>query len=102
MTHSQKRAERLSDARKKGTHTKEEWQEMKSFFNNTCVRCNGKSGLVNVEKDHIKPIYQGGSDSIRNLQPVCARCNSSKGSEIIDHRITYCKNNSLVMPEKWL
>lgn len=52
------RSERLSAARKKGTHTSEEWQEMVSFFGGRCVRC-GADDAAPV-KDHIVPIYQGG------------------------------------------
>lgn len=73
-------------AKQKGRHSKEEWLEMKSFFENTCCCCLGESGLINIEKDHVIPIYLGGSDSIRNLQPMCARCNASKGSNESDWR----------------
>jgi len=77
---------RLSEARKKGRHTKKDWEEMLLFFNKTCCKCFGESGLLNVEKDHIIPIYQGGSDGLDNLQPLCALCNSGKGAENIDWR----------------
>ncbi len=80
---------------------RKEWQEMKEFFNNTCVRCLGTSGLANVERDHIVPYYQGGLDSWWNIQPLCARCNASKGPESIDHRIFYCDVAMLDMPDKW-
>lgn len=86
MTNREKRALRLKEAKLKGTHTKKEWQEMKLFFNNTCCKCKGKSELINVEKDHIIPLYLGGSDSIRNLQPLCALCNSSKTENTFDFR----------------
>lgn len=73
------RQERMAEARKLGNHTKAEWEDLKDEFLNTCVRC----GLIgyHLEKDHIKPVYQGGSDSIENIQPLCAWCNSSKGPE---------------------
>lgn len=93
------RSERLSAARKKGTHTSEEWQEMVSFFGGRCVRC-GADDAVPV-KDHIVPIYQGGCDSIRNLQPLCRHCNSSKGPENIDYRSIFCMKEHLEMPAKW-
>jgi 5-methylcytosine-specific restriction endonuclease McrA len=78
------------------------FKEMVLFFNNTCVRCRGESGLLNVERDHIIPSYQGGPDTPYNWQPLCARCNSSKGPERIDHRIKYCIDHGLTMPESWL
>lgn len=96
------RRKRLQQANKLGSHTTEEWLKMKLFFNNTCVKCFGSSGLINVEKDHIIPIYQGGSNSIKNIQPLCALCNSSKGPESIDHRINYCKKLNIVLPEIYI
>lgn len=76
------RSERLSAAREKGAHTKEEWAALVDACGNQCVRCGAADGVV---KDHVKPIYQGGSDGIDNLQPLCAKCNASKGPEDIDH-----------------
>ena len=95
------RSERIKKAKLKGTHTKKEWHELKSFFN-CCVKCEGKNGLKNIEKDHIIPIYQGGSDSITNIQPFCAKCNASKGHEIIDWRKIYCQKHNITMPTMWL
>ena len=92
-----KRSERMAEARKKGNHTQAQWEEMKAFFG-TCVKCEGESGLINVDRDHIKPIYQGGSHGIDNIQPLCAKCNASKGPENIDYRIRFCENNELEMP----
>lgn len=73
------RRNRLLEARSQGTHTVEEWQLLAKEFEFRCVRCG--TNEYRVEKDHIKPLHQGGSDSISNIQPVCARCNSSKGTE---------------------
>lgn len=80
------RAERLRLAREKGTHTALEWEVLKHICGLRCVRCGADVRLL--EKDHIVPLYQGGSDSIDNIQPICARCNASKGAEAIDHRAT--------------
>ena len=93
------RAERIKEARKKGTHTEEEWLEMKSFFG-VCVKCLGSSNLT--KRDHIIPIYQGGSDGIQNIQPMCTDCNSKKGTDRTDYRISYCKANHSKMPAKWV
>lgn len=102
LNNREKRSVRLAEARKKGKHTKEEWAEMKEFFHNTCVKCNGDSGLVGVVKDHIKPIYQGGSDGIENIQPLCVKCNAAKGPEDKDYREVYCQQHEIKMPTKWL
>lgn len=80
------RVNRLSIAIKKGSHTKKEWDEMKLFFNNTCCRCLNEFNPESIEKDHIIPIYLNGSNHLRNLQPICEKCNSSKGCETIDWR----------------
>lgn len=94
------RSQRLAEARKKGTHTKEEWQEMLTFFDSTCVKCGAKD--VTIVKDHITPIYQGGSDGIDNIQPLCCDCNASKGPENKDWRSHYAGANGKKMPSKWL
>ena len=76
------RSQRLAAARAIATHTKAEWLALVDACGNACVRCGG-AGVV---KDHITPIYQGGSDGIDNLQPLCQSCNSSKGPENKDFR----------------
>lgn len=79
----EKRHERLSRARSKGTHTKDQWDSLVRFCGEKCVKCSSEDALV---KDHIVPIYQGGSDGLDNLQPLCRPCNSSKGAESQDFR----------------
>lgn len=91
------RSERLSEARKKGTHTKQEWHEMRDFFGE-CVKCSSPEDIV---KDHIIPIYQGGSDGIDNIQPLCRKCNTAKGPEDKDFRRIWCLRNACEMPAKW-
>lgn len=77
-----KRRERLRRARERGTHTEEQWQALKAWSGGACVRCSREK--YELEKDHIVPIYQGGSDGIDNLQPICPPCNASKGPETIN------------------
>lgn len=72
----------MRQARQLGTHTKQEWENLKLRFSYRCVKCG--TNEYNLERDHIKPIYQGGSDAISNIQPLCARCNASKGPEDFD------------------
>jgi uncharacterized protein YdaU (DUF1376 family) len=90
----ERRRLRLADARLLGTHTAEEWDEMKSAYGR-CLKC----GALTTEpvKDHIVPIYQGGSDAITNLQPLCRNCNSAKGPDSTDYRL-----NAPETLEKWL
>ncbi len=72
---------------------------MKLFFSNTCVICGRE--MVSVTKDHIVPFYKGGSDSIRNIQPACKSCNSSKSGDITDYRPLFCKIKGLILPDYW-
>ena len=95
------RKRRIGFANLKGTHKKKEWDEMKSFFN-ICVRCEGENGYINMDKDHIIPVYQGGSNSIKNLQPLCPKCNASKGPENTDHRIIFAQKHGLILKPEWL
>lgn len=78
------RSERMAQARAQATHTKEEWTAMLLACGGACVRCGEQT--AELQKDHIQPVYQGGSDGIENLQPLCKTCNTSKGPEAIDHR----------------
>lgn len=68
----------MKRARQLGTHTREEWLALIEEFDRRCVFC-GTSDR-NLEKDHIHPVYDGGSDSIDNIQPACATCNGGKGA----------------------
>lgn len=77
------RSQRLAAAREKGTHTNEEWESLLDIVGRRCLIC----GSEEITKDHIVPIYQGGSDSIDNLQPLCRSCNGSKGPDTTDHRL---------------
>lgn len=77
--HPRIRSLRMAIAREKGTHTRAEWSALCDEFSGRCVRC-GAVGH-HLDRDHIIPVYQGGSDGIDNIQPLCARCNSSKGPE---------------------
>jgi len=83
QSNAQLRATRMAEARSKATHTAEQWTKMVSLCGGACVRCGTTGAIV---KDHILPIYQGGSDGIENLQPLCSSCTSSKGIEAFDHR----------------
>ena len=44
-----------------------------------CVECGTKEKLC---FDHIVPFSRGGSNTMRNLQLLCERCNLSKGNRI--------------------
>ena len=81
---AEKRRIRLARAREKGTHTKEQWEELRDAFGR-CLRCGDTESAL--QKDHIIPLYQGGSDCVTNIQPLCKSCNCSKGPDRTDHRV---------------
>lgn len=97
-----KREYRLKIAKQKGNHSKKDWLDMKEFFENTCCRCHGRSGVIHIEKDHIIPIYLGGSNGIDNIQPLCAFCNTSKGPECIDYRPSLINLLGKELPKQYI
>jgi len=44
-----------------------------------CVKCGSKE---NLEFDHIIPVSKGGSNTARNIQILCQKCNREKGNKI--------------------
>ncbi len=108
LSNSETRSKRLSEAREKGTHTEEEWDALQEICGQRCVFCGiSRTDLIGqiLCKDHIVPIYQGGSDGIDNIQPSCRGCNSAKGPDTTDRRPTDWKKrlqNACKMPAKRL
>ena len=45
-----------------------------------CARCGSRE---NLEFDHIVPISKGGSNTTRNIELLCEKCNRSKGNRMI-------------------
>lgn len=74
-----KRKARMVLARKLGTHTKDQWLALCAEFGQRCVKCGRTE--CHLDKDHIIPVYQGGSDGLENIQPLCAWCNAKKGPD---------------------
>jgi 5-methylcytosine-specific restriction endonuclease McrA len=70
----------------KGSHTDAEWQTLKAKYNFKCLCCGKQEPEIKLTRDHIRPLILGGSDSIDNIQPLCARCNSKKSLRQIDYR----------------
>lgn len=69
-----------------GLHTDQEWQNLKAFYDFKCLCCGKQEPEIKLTRDHVLPLTQGGTDSIDNIQPLCARCNSKKNYKHIDYR----------------
>jgi len=71
-----------------GTHTEKEWTQLKKSTGNKCLKCGETEKTLNkkwehtnfpgLTKDHIDPISRGGTDYIKNIQPLCISCNARK------------------------
>jgi len=62
-----------------GSHTLEEWKELKKKYNYRCAICEKKEPEIKLTEDHILSLKLGGNDNIDNIQPLCGSCNSKKG-----------------------
>lgn len=59
----------------------EQWKECLDFFSYKCAYC-GKN-TEKLDKEHVIPIFKGGSNSKTNIVPSCGNCNYSKGTKTI-------------------
>ena len=82
----EKRSLRMLIANAIGRHSKSDFKRLVRALGGKCVRCGRHESECRLDADHIIPVYQYGSNGIENIQPLCARCNTSKGPEGIDHR----------------
>ena len=68
----------LRRSRKKellSTLTKNQWENIKLYFNNRCAYCNKETPL---EQEHFISLVKGGEFTINNIICACRSCNSSK------------------------
>ncbi len=67
-----------------GKITSNEWASLVAATGNKCLRCEDENAKLTI--DHVIPLVAGGSNSIDNAQPLCQKCNSSKGTKSTDYR----------------
>lgn len=65
-----------------GSHSFEEWENIKRNFNYTCPACGKSEPEIVLTEDHIVPLIKGGTNWISNIQPLCKSCNSKKGGRV--------------------
>lgn len=66
-----------------GVFTADDWRQILSRYGHRCLAC-GSDGPLTI--DHIVPVSRGGANTAANVQPLCATCNTSKGTKTIDYR----------------
>ena len=59
---------------KKGSLEFSTWMDCLLMHNFTCRFCNQKPEIL----DHIVSFYNGGNNSLENLQPLCKNCDNKK------------------------
>jgi 5-methylcytosine-specific restriction endonuclease McrA len=85
VAHPDKRLEMQNNRRARiegngGKITLQEWDNLKVFYNYTCLCCHRREPEIKLTMDHVVPISMGGKNVIENAQPLCQSCNSSKGN----------------------
>ena len=80
--HTRNRRYRLKGA--SGSHTFQQWEDLKEKYDHTCVCCKLQEPYIVLTEDHIMPISRGGTNYIDNIQPLCVSCNSIKYTKILN------------------
>jgi len=61
-----------------GSHTFAEWMARVEFHQWRCIYCRVTLTPSTLTKDHIIPLFRGGTNYVVNLVPACKSCNSAK------------------------
>ena len=69
-----------------GSHTLEEWSELKKKYDYRCLCCKVREPFIELTEDHVIPLSLGGNNDITNIQPLCGSCNSRKYVSVVDFR----------------
>jgi hypothetical protein len=52
-------------------------------YGKKCLCCNS---TMDIQIDHVIPVFDGGKNELENLQPLCKKCNVTKRTKFIDYR----------------
>ena len=76
-----KKARQLRELNAPGSHTPEQWAEVKKAYGHQCAE-KDESCRGSITKDHVVPLIMGGSQDPDNLQPLCRSHNSRKSRRV--------------------
>lgn len=83
-------------------YTSDQVQQRLLDFNRSCAYCCSEFSAENSQKvlqwDHFYPLSRGGWDSIDNLVPACASCNSNKKNK---HPLDWYKSKEFYSKQQW-
>lgn len=85
---------RAREANTPSSLTEEEWQYIKTYFENKCAYC-GKE--LPLERDHVVAVSKGGGLEYGNIVPACKSCNSSKSNKDL---LTWYRSKSFWSQER--
>lgn len=72
-----------------GSFTAEEWHNLCRLYDFSCLSCQLQMRYDELTVDHVIPLSVGGTNWLKNLQPLCSSCNSSKHTKHIDYRTNW-------------
>lgn len=58
--------------------SKAERQQIYEKYNGHCAYCGCEMEYKDMQVDHVKALYIGGSDELSNMLPACRSCNHYK------------------------
>lgn len=78
---NRRRRHAVQAAKRRGTHTEEEWDSLLMICGHACVECGDRgTERMPLQKDHIVAVSAFGCECISNIQPLCMQCNAAKGA----------------------
>ena len=82
--HWENHQKRMQYSDNEKSYTDHEWNMLLAEYGGKCLRCGCTEDIT---IDHIIPLSKNGANTIDNLQPLCRKCNSSKGATTADYRL---------------